>query len=106
MFFSEHCAAGQKNGFRSKIIRGRAFRGPGSLSKNLFTAKKLRRISATNGGNKVKSVIYGGVYVGNDTSHDGRGRAAVVKPPCRKSPLGVFDRLSGAAVFAAPDKLS
>ncbi len=63
------------------------------MSKNLFTTKKLRRISATNGGNKVKSVIYGGVYVGNDTSHDGRGRAAVIKPSCQKSPKGFFDSL-------------
>ncbi len=65
-----------------------------SLSKNLFTAKKLRRISATNGGKKAKSVISGGVYVGNDTSHDGRGGASVIKPPCQKSPNGFFDSLS------------
>jgi len=50
------------------------------LVENYFTKEKLRRISATHGGNKVKSVISGDMRLRNDTSHDGRGRAAVMQP--------------------------
>ncbi len=39
---------------------------------------------------KDKSVISGGMYVGNDTSHDGRGRAAVMQPPLVKKALWAF----------------
>jgi len=40
------------------------------------------------GGKKVKSVISGDMCLGNDTSHDGGGRAAVMQTLCRKSPKG------------------
>ncbi len=63
------------------------------LFKELVYSKKASQNFRREWRKKVKYVISGGVYVGNDTSHDGRGRAAVMKPPCQKSPLGFFESL-------------
>jgi len=48
------------------------------LVEKLYYFGKACRISATHGGNKVKSVISGDMRLGNDTSHDVRGRAVVM----------------------------
>jgi len=71
------------SGFYIFLTRRAVFTARLSLSKNYITKEKLRRISTTHGGtthggNKVKSVISGDMRLGNDTSHDGRGRAAVL----------------------------
>ena len=53
---------------------------------------------------KSNNVISGGVYLGNDTSHDRQGDffarnrvLSVMRSFCRKRPLAFFDKLSNRA---------
>ncbi len=79
---------------KAKAISACRFRQALRPSKNLFTAKKASQNFRREWRKKIKSVISGGVYVGNDTSHDGRGRASVMQHPCQKAQRAFLTAIS------------